>query len=61
MAEAVYVGAQSGSQRDLERYIDAQRGGAITLPPEAMAGVLRSASSGMATISRADFLRQQGG
>lgn len=56
MAEASFVGTHSENGKELDRYINGLLGGVVTLPPEALAGVVRAASKGLATITRAQFL-----
>lgn len=58
-ATASFIGTNA-SRRELDRYIDSLTGGDQTLPAEALAGALRSASAGMATITRAEYLNLRG-
>lgn len=53
-AEAAWIGSNA-SHEDLSKYMDALTGIDRTLPPEALAGMLRSASNGLRTISRAEI------
>jgi len=58
LAEAIYVGTRA-DHRELERYLDSLDNDRPPLPPEALAGAMRSYFAGLATVRRADFLKSR--
>ena len=58
-AEAVWVGMHA-NQTELNRFMDRAMGRDTSLPPSALAGMLRSASAGLKTITMAEFLMSKG-
>ncbi|WP_428924995.1 hypothetical protein [Marinibacterium sp. SX1] len=57
-AEAAFVGARS-SERGLQRFVAAVTGRDNAMPPEALDGMIRSASAGMQVISMAEYLKRR--
>lgn len=57
-AEAAWMG-QHADAKDFDRYVAELRGEDTSLPPEALAGVLRNASAGMPSVSWSEFLENE--
>jgi hypothetical protein len=57
--EASWIGAHA-SHAELNAYMDQVIGGGEKLPPEALAGVIRSATSGLPTMTIEEFRKGQG-
>lgn len=58
-AEAAWVGAHH-DHRALQKYTAALRGEETSLPPEALAGMARAATTGLPEMTWADYLKQRG-
>jgi len=54
MAQATWVGMHA-DHSELSRFVDDVTGTRKVLPPEALPGMIRSASAGLPRISRAEF------